>query len=233
MERLRFTAEQRRRRRWVISASAIVLGLFVAVFGVAYSPLMAVRTIEVRGLSTLDPETVTGALSSQLGTPLPLVSTRAIADTLSSFPAVASFRTESVPPSTLIVHVVERTPVGFLETPNGFETVDAAGVVLATTPERPAGLPPLDVEGDTSSPTFAALGRVLLALPPDMRASLVSASADSPSSVRFELGGGPEVVWGTASDSPLKLRTLLALMTATGGQVSEIDVSAPTSPVTR
>lgn len=230
-DRRRFTAD-RRRRRWLVGTvvGAIVL-LFAAVFGVAYSPLMAVKTIEVSGTSSIDPTAIEVALSGQIGTPLPLVNADDIAAALGAFPAVQSFSLESVPPSTLIVRIIERTPIGSLAADGGYQLVDSAGVVMATTPEPPAGVPVLDVAG-TNTDAFHAVGSMLLTLPADLRGRAVTAGASGGSDAWFQLADGPKVVWGDANDAALKLKVLQALLVTSGG-ASEINVAAPTAPFTR
>ena len=231
-ERRRFTAASRRRRLLIGGSLGSVILVAAASIAVAYSPLMAVRTISVSGASSIDPSAVAAALNAQIGTPLPLVSESAVQSSLEAFPGIQSFSLESVPPSTLIVRIIERVPVGFFETANGFDTVDASGVVIGSAAEPPAGVAQLEVADGTQSRAFASLGRVLLALPPELRAQILRASASSPSDLRLELASGQSVVWGDGRDTALKLRALQALLIASPG-AGEIDVSAPTSPVTR
>lgn len=215
----------------LLGGAGVIGLLLLAVFGVAYSPLMAVRTITVEGTSTLDPAAIEAALAPQLGTPLPLVNIDQIRTELSAFPAVQSFVTESHPPSTLVVRITERTPIGVLAQNGQFDTVDSAGVVMASGADQPAGLPVLQVPG-TDSDAFRTLGSVLLALPADLRGRLSEAGATSTVDAWFQIAGGPKVVWGDASEPVLKLKVLQALL-ASAGDVSEINVSAPNSPFTR
>lgn len=230
-ERRRFTAMSRRRRLMVLSSAGAIVVLFVAVFGVAYSPLMAVRTISVVGTTSLDPAQLQAALAGQIGTPLPLVSTDEIARSLAVFPAVQSFSTESVPPSTLVVRIVERTPIGSLKRNGQFDLVDSVGVVLSSTPEPVGGSPVLQVSG-VDSPAFTTVSSMLLALTPDLRTRATEAGATSNVDAWFQLADGPKVIWGDNSNQALKLRVLQALLATSGGS-GEINVSAPNSPFTR
>lgn len=230
-ERRRFTAGRRRRRWMVITGASVIAALFIGVFGVAYSPLMAVRTITVVGTSTLDAAAVQAALAPQLGTPLPLVDTDAIAKELAVFPAVQSFSTESIPPSTLVVRIVERTPIGSFERNGGFDQVDSAGVVIATAAEPFAGVPILEVP-DTAGDAFATVSSMMLALTPELRAQASEAGAKTASDAWFQISGGPRVIWGDANNAALKLKVLQILLVQSGGS-SEINVSAPNSPFTR
>lgn len=229
----RFTARQRRRRMtWIVAGSALLL-LVLGTLGVAYSPLFAVQQITVVGTSTLDPAAVETALDGQLGTPLPLVDSSAVKAALVKFPLVESYSLEARPPHELVVRIVERTPIGSIQTPAGFTLVDAAGVALSTAAQPAAGHPVLTVTGGLSSPAFTAVGTVFRALPDDIRAQVTAIAATSPNDVTLTLGsGGTTVVWGNADDSPLKAKNLAAIMAARPGARS-YDVSSPSAIVVR
>jgi len=217
---------------WLVVGSAVLL-LVLGTLGAAYSPLFAVQKVSVAGTSTLDAATVEAALSGQLGTPLPLVDSSAVKAALVAFPLVESYTLEARPPHELIVRVVERTPVGSIETPAGYALVDAAGVVLSTTPQPPAGHPVVTVPGGLSSPAFAAVGTVFRALPVDIRSQVTAMTATSANDVTLTLGGTrATVVWGNADDSPLKAKNLAAIMRARPGATS-YDVSSPSAIVVR
>lgn len=229
----RFTARQRRRRlTWIIAGSAVLL-LVLGTLGAAYSPLFAVQKISVVGTSALDAATVESALAGQLGTPLPLVDSSAVKAALVTFPLVESYSLEARPPHELVVRIVERTPIGSIQTPAGFTLVDAAGVALSTSPQSAPGHPVLTVSGGLGSPAFAAVGTVFRALPADIRAQVTAIGATSPNDVTLTLGsGGTSVVWGNADDSPLKAKNLAAIMAARPG-ASSYDVSSPSAIVVR
>ncbi len=137
----RFTVRQRRRRRVWIGVGAAFLVMVLGTAGAAYSPLFAVERIDVVGTSQLDAATVAEALNAQVGTPLAMVDDSAVKAALVRFPLVESYTLEARPPHDLVVNVVERTPIGALQTPAGFTVVDAAGVALSTTPDAPGVSP--------------------------------------------------------------------------------------------
>ena len=173
------------------------------------------------------------ATRGNLDTPLPLIDPGDVHAALARFPLIETYSTEAVPPGTLVVRLVERTPIGVLDTGSGLELVDAAGVVIERPDERPAGQPLIEVEGGVADEGFRAVAAVVRSLPPDVRAQLARATAATLDDVRLELVGGASVVWGSAEDSALKGDVLGALMRAAPPEtVSLYDVSAPTSPVT-
>jgi cell division protein FtsQ len=225
----RFTVRSRRRRAaWLGSIGAIVL-LAVGTIGAAYSPLFAVQTIEVQGVTTLDPTRVQTALEGQTGRALPLIDRDEIRAKLTSFPEIETYTVQSRPPHTIVVTIVERTPVAAVATEAGYTTVDAAGVALATSEAQPEGLPLAEVDAGLNSDAFAAVGQVLRALPDDLRSRVSRIQASSREDVTFELtdGGGVSVIWGSPGDTAEKVRVLTAAFTATPPDtVSSYDVSS-------
>ncbi|NII96513.1 FtsQ-type POTRA domain-containing protein [Microbacterium halimionae] len=206
------------------------LGLLVLVtVGAAYSPLFAVEQISVVGTSQLDAEEVQNALADQLGTPLAQIDSSAIKAALVAFPLVETYALEAKPPHELVVRIVERTPLGIVETPAGFSTVDGAGVVLSTTESAPENLPTIDVEGGLGSDAFLAAGQVLRSLSDDLRPQVTAVTATSANDVTLTLGGtDTSIVWGSADESALKSLTLQKLMVAKPSEsVSFYDVSSP------
>src|SRR5690606_4037569 len=147
----RFTQRSRRRRMLWLGALGAVLLLIGGSAAAAYSPLFAVERITVVGASALDPEAVEAALGDQMGTPLALVDASEVKAALLAFPLIETYALEARPPHELTVRIVERTPIGVIDSAAGFTLVDAAGVALATTPTRPEGHPVLDVTGGSES----------------------------------------------------------------------------------
>ncbi|MBK4347759.1 FtsQ-type POTRA domain-containing protein [Lacisediminihabitans sp. G11-30] len=226
----RFTRRSRRRRiTWlVVLLSFVAVGALVT--GAVYSPVLSLKTITVTGTSRVDKAEVLKAVDGQLGTPLALVDFDAIKKDLSKFPLIRSYVTESVPPDTLVIRISERAPIAAIETATGFEVVDAAGVVITRSDERPAGLPLIALgTASTSSMAFNAAAQVLLALPADLLTKVDTVTALSLDNVSFVLTAGPTVVWGSAEDSAKKAR-ILAILLSNEPQATRFDVSAPTIP---
>lgn len=231
----RFTRRSRRRRMaWIIGLGAIgvvVLGVAVA----AYSPIMALTEVRVEGTNRIDSAALQAVAEHQLGTPLPLIDHAALAESLQDFPLIETYSLERLPPGTLVVRIQERTPVGVVEDDRGFSLVDAAGVVVESAESQHEGFPLIEAPaGATKGHPFRAAGEVIRALPPELRGEVVRVSASTADDVSLELASGARVLWGSAEDSPLKVRVLAALMAnASPDVVGQYDVSAPESPVTR
>ncbi|ALJ20805.1 FtsQ-type POTRA domain-containing protein [Microbacterium sp. No. 7] len=231
----RFTARRRRRRRiWIAGLGSLVV-LLLATLGIVHSPLFAVETITVVGAERVDAAAVEQSLASQAGTPLARVDTGQVKAALATFPMIASYALEARPPHELVVRIVERAPVGSLATEAGHVLVDAAGVVLSTTPEPVAGFPVITVDGGTEAPAFRAVADVFLALPPEIAAGVTEIAATTPNDVSFTLGaGGPTVVWGNADRSAEKAEVLAAILRARPADTAQLyDVSTPDAIVVR
>jgi len=230
----RFTWRSRRRRNiWLASLGvAATLAAFVLV-GV-YSPLMALKTIEVVGANRVPAHQIQTALGEQLGTPLPLVDFSLVKTELSQFTLIRSYVTESRPPGTLVVRIIEREPIGAVVTPAGFDLVDAAGVVIQSGAERPAGYATIQARAGAGSPGFRAAAAVVTALPEGIRSQLDTVTAATVDDVTLTLVGGARVVWGSAEKSDYKAVVLAALVVSHPvGSVGEYDVSSPDSAVLR
>jgi Cell division septal protein len=231
----RFTRRSRRRRAiWIGSAATVVAVLAVTVLA-AFSPLMALRTIDVVGTTRIDASAVRASLTSQLGKPLPLIDYGSIRHALDGYRLIRSYSTEAVPPGTLVVRVVERTPIGLLSSSTGYDLVDQAGVVISSTPQKPGGYPVITTSGAPGSPaakrSFTAAADVLAVLPPSLLPRVTAITATSGDDVTFTLGG-KKVVWGGPADADLKSTVLTALLKA-APWASSYDVSSPQAPVTR
>lgn len=235
-ERRRFTRRGRRRRLIGLGAAAALFGLIGGVALVTLSPLMSLTTIVVTGTSRLEAAEVASALEGHQGTPLALLDESRIRDDLAGFALIRSYSTEVVPPHTLVVRVVERQPIGAVSRGSVWDLVDAAGVVVESSAERPEGIPSLSVgDADPDALPFRSAAAVLLALPRDLRDRVDVISATTRDDVSFTMvGAGHRVVWGSGERSAYKARVLEAAIGATDQGVAwEYDVSAPDSLVIR
>lgn len=232
----RFTKRSRRRRMIWLGALGTLVLLVIAVAVTAFSPLMALRTIDVTGTSRIDAAAVKKALDGQLGRPLPLVDQSSIRTDLAAFPLIRSYSVESHPPNTIVVRIVERQPIGVVSVGGKFAVVDAAKVTIQTSDQRPDGFPLIKASGSAedadATSGFAAAASVLSALPPALLAQVDTITAATRDDVSFTLrGSGATVGWGSADDSDLKAAALAALLKSVPG-AGRYDVSSPHSVTT-
>ncbi|MBM7411038.1 cell division septal protein FtsQ [Clavibacter michiganensis] len=227
----RFTQRARRRRAGLLGALGAVVTLAIVVGIAVYSPLLALRTVEVEGADRVSPASIQAALADQVGTPLPLVDLDRVGEELRAFPLIRSYSTESRPPSTLVIRIVERTPVAVIQSGAGFDLVDPAGITIERSTARPDGYPLIDLpSADFSSPRFQAAAAVLVALPADFLPQVDSIQANTTDDVMLTLRSGKKVLWGSGERSVDKAEVLQALVKARG-DVGSYDVSAPDAPV--
>ncbi len=212
-------------------AAVGALVLFVAA-GV-FTPLMAVREIEVSGVESVDAGEVQAALERFEGRPLALIDDGEVHRALEPFPVIQRYAVERVPPHTLVVRIEERTPVISVAGSEGVQLYDAAGVLLGSADAAPAGVPlGAGALTDLSSAAFRSASRALRDMPADLRGQITGASATSAQDVTFALASGITVIWGDADDSRRKAVVLQAMLSSLADQsVSRIDVSATEAPV--
>ncbi len=230
----RFTRRSRHRRIGWITVGSLLVVLVLLVVAAVFSPMLALKQIRVDGAQRIDAAELQTALDDQLGTPLALIDHTRIRDDLSEFTLIRSYVTEIVPPDTLLVHIVERSTIGVVQQAGGYDLVDPAGVVIDTVPERPAGVPLLQLAAgdDVGSPGFSGMAQVLLALPPAVLAQVDTVTARTRDDVTFTLVGGQRVVWGSAQSSTCKAENLAALLLIhAGAGPGAYDVSACGVPV--
>lgn len=235
-ESRRFTAHLRRRRIVLFAILGSVVGLAVFVGVGVFSPLMALRHISVTGTHRVSATQIEQSLEGQIGRPLPLVDTSLVVSVLAKQPLVKSYSLVSEPPDTLVVAVVERSPIGYLKTARGYALVDPAGVTLDVSDTMSSKYPLINVSG--GSPTshgFAPAISVLNALPASVAADVRTIEATSTDNVVLILKRtGVRVVWGSAEQSALKAVVLAQLMSHYHPSSHSVyDVSSPTSAVVR
>jgi cell division protein FtsQ len=218
------------------AVAGTLVTLIALILTAVYSPLLALRTVMVDGTSRVDPAEVARAVEEQVGTPLALLDYTRITENLGAFPLIRSYVTEIVPPDTLLVHVVEREPVGSLEVAGRFRLVDPAGITLEESAQRIPGVPLIELaDGDTQSAAFDSMAEVLLALPDGLLVQVDRISAHTQDDVVLVLTGvGQQIRWGSADESERKARLLTALIAVTDPALAGVfDVSAPTNGIFR
>lgn len=232
----RFTRRARNRRLSIAIVAGVLLTLVGLVLLAVYSPILALRTITVDGTSRVDASAVTSAIDSQLGTPLALIDFDRITQELSAFPLIRSYATETVPPDTLLIHVVERQPIGQLLIGGSYRLVDPAGVGIQDSPTAIANMPVIDAgTADAASPAFTSMVEVLLSMPPALLAQVSSITARTQDDVSLLLTGvGQRVKWGSAESSAKKATLLAELIALTDpSRAGQFDVSAPGNGIFR
>ena len=231
----RFTVSSRKRRINAIAGLGSLVALVLTVTILTTSPVFSLQTIELEGLERLSESEVRQSLSGLVDRPLAQVGPGDVADALAEFPLIRSLETRVDLPNTLVISVVERTPLGAVQTPTGFDVVDQAAVALWSETVKPFGLPVILVAPDRESAPFRAIVRALEVLPPSVLARVDAVTANSQDTVRFSLQDSNHIVlWGSAELSEAKARALPAALLAAGSDGAKlIDLSTPDTVVIR
>jgi len=209
----------------------LVVVVVVALGALAwFTPLMSVRDIEVRGAETIAHEEILHELDIPMGQPLLRVDANGAASRVAQIPKVESARVQRMYPSTVRVTVIERTPVVFVDSPEGTHLLDKDAVDYEIAPPPP-GIPRLVTEspGFGDPETDAAL-EVLASMPQQLRTQVSEVTAGSISDISVKLHDGRVVVWGGTEKSQRKGAVTLALLTQPG---ETYDVSSPDLPTVR
>jgi cell division protein FtsQ len=220
----------RRRTALVVVGGTVVVAV-IATWLVAFSSVFGARSVEVRGTHLLTAAQVRDAANIGSGTPLVRIDTVAVSRRVEKLAAVASAHVSTSFPSTVVITVTERQPVGYVRSSSRSVLVDRTGAQYRTVPTVPKGLPKFVVPaGAAARPTGEAVAAVAAALPATVRTQVRSIEALNPSAITLVLTRGRVVRWGSAARTSDKAR-LLPILLRPGS--SQIDVTDPDLPFTR
>lgn len=233
-DRFQRRAADVRRRPWRMAgwALAALATLGTLAWAVGFSPLLAVRQVEVVGVPVAEATAIRALAGVPMGRPLARVDGDAVRRRVTQRATVADVSIERSWPSTLVIHASPRVPFLVVTNPQGLlHVVDAQGVAYAQVDQAPKGVPVVDAatqEGlsEDALRTAVSIVRVLPA-PLQRRVAKVTVSGADLVTLRI---GRTTVVWGGIAQPEKKLEIVTALL-AGGPQL--IDVSAPDTPVTR
>jgi cell division protein FtsQ len=220
-------ARQRRLRAalpWA-SIGALLASAGLAAWLVYATSLFGVRNVRVIGAELVSPAAVRDAAAVPDGLPLARVDISAVVRRIAALPPVEQVTVSRDWPDTLVVEVVERTPVAAVPQGDAFVVVDRAGVVFQTVSRKPADLPlaRIATPGRDDPATRAGM-QVLGSLSPELREQLTELVVDGPAQVKLMLRGNRTVIWGDPSLGEKKARVATSLLSRKG---DTIDVSAP------
>ncbi|MFF5292417.1 cell division protein FtsQ/DivIB [Paractinoplanes globisporus] len=226
----RFMARARRRRLraalpWAVTAAVLVVvgALTWVVYGTS---VLGVRNVKVVGAQLVTPLQVEEAAAIPQDEPLARVDMDGVRARVRAIPAVDRVTVKRGWPSTLVVEVVERTPVAAVpSSPGKLTLIDATGTPYREVIRKPDGLPLVRTAtpGPSDVNTRSAL-KVLGALSPELREQLVAVSVAAPAQIKLELTKSRTVVWGDDTENETKSQVATALLKKAS---TEIDVSAP------
>lgn len=225
----RFMARARQRRMQAALPWAVGAGVVLVIGGLLWmvlaTPVLGVREVRVVGTEVLSSLQVEEAAAVRMREPLARVDLDAVRARVQALAPVDHAVVSRSWPATVVVEVVERTPVAAVRTGKEFTLIDGEGVPYRKVERKPSGLPVarLAAPGPADVNTRAML-TVLGALTDDLREQLVQISVPAPARIELGLRKDRKIVWGDESASDTKAQVSTALLKREG---RTIDVSAP------
>ena len=223
-------------RRRPLRLGAYVAGLLVVVgflvWVVAFSPVLAVRQVDVVGVPESEVGPIRTLAAVHLGQPLARVDQDLVAARVAERATVADVSIERSWPSTLVIHASPRVPFLVVKNPQGqLQVVDVDGVAYAQVSAPPKGVPVVSAataQGLSRDALRAAVS-VVRVLPAQLQRRVSAVTVSGADLVTMKVGR-TTVTWGGVDQPEKKLAILTALLKAAP---TAIDVSAPDTPVTR
>lgn len=208
----------RRSRKGMILG--ILLALVLALVGavVVYTvPVFAVNQIEVTGNRQVATEDIRAATRVPEGENLLRVDTVAAASGVVSDPWIEQATVHRALPSTLVVDVVERTAVAWIDSPEGVTLIDASGTPFIQA-EPPAGAVHVTGSATDDEAVLAGAVDVAASLTDELRTQVDSVAADDQYSYTLLLSDGRRVFWGESVDNENKALALETVVQREGGE---------------
>ena len=237
--RTRFEKRAAAARRRPKLVAGVLVGLVLVAGFVAwlgwFSGVLTASKVVVTGVPAAAAAQVRSVAAVPLGGPIMRVDTDEVAQRLVDGKAWSGVSVSRSLPDTIHIDVNPRVAVLAVRNPRGqVDVVDRDGFAFRTVATPPADVPLVSAGSDqvTKAGVTAAL-QALGSLEAALRADVSGVSLSSADQVSFTVQSGERrktVVWGGAGDGERKAKLVKILLGEPG---STIDVSVPSSPVTR
>ncbi|MGH1562687.1 cell division protein FtsQ/DivIB [Mumia sp. DW29H23] len=227
----RWRARLRRLRPYLVAAAVLAV-VGVGTWVVLETPVLGAHTVDVRGTSTVPSAVVRASAEVEEGQPLARVDLDAIRERVEEIPQLATVDVRRQWPRTVVVEVVERTPVARLAGGEDVRLIDPDGVVYPPSGKAPSRLPQVVLTAG-SGPRGEALkeaAEAVRAMDRTLARRVREVHVSSRDGITLDLRDGAEVAWGSADHAELKAEVLTALLRQ---KASAYDVSAPERPTIR
>ncbi len=231
-----------RRRLWILSCVMAVVALLGIGFVVARSPLFGADTVTIRGTNSISADVVRSAAGVEDGEPLLFLDTVAVARRVEALPAVEHAMVTTELPSTVIITVRERHPIGVVRGTGTapIAVVDHDGRVISREAATPPGLPVIVGAGPAPELgqrlALAAAPRGLATMSPELRVAVTRFTMiKGVATARLATGSLPATVvrFGRVENMAAKSKVALAVMedlARRAQRVRLLDVSVPSAP---
>jgi cell division septal protein FtsQ len=210
-------------KRLIALAAVIILGL--ASYGLGWSSLFTVSSVEVTGTDQFLPQNV------KVGEKLARVEPRAVAASYEKFAFVQDAQvSRNWISGKVTILITTRTPVAIFNN----QGIDDSGIAFVVKGNLPDTLPQIQA-GDLEIAVTAV--EFLTSLPDEMRSALKILKVRSTGAYVLEVdveGRNVEVRWGFATDNELKAKVYKALLTQPeNAKLKRMDLSAPHAPIVK
>ena len=215
---------------------AVLTAFVLALVGAALSPLLDIEQIQVVGAGSAAHEAeIRRASGLEVGDPIVTFLPGSTAGKVDDLPWVETAHVKRELPNIVRITVTERVPVAWVKAGSRAVVVDPTGRVLWRADAPPSGLPELVGVADIGKPGGlvrpVVLSATAAALGPDLASRTASVQLDD-GTVTVQVGGGPQLRFGSPTQVATKARVANAVLAALGGNpMSYIDVTVPAAPV--
>jgi cell division protein FtsQ len=222
------------RRRIALLLAAIALLAAFHFLWFRDSSLVAVRNVQVEGVTTSNGDEIRAALDRTGRDMTTLhVNLDELQAAVRDYPSVASVSADPSFPSGLTIRVTERRPAALLGSGSSAVPVAGDGTVLrgmgrggSELPEIPAPVPPSGHLDGVALQEAIVLG----AVPGPLRSQIAKA-ANGPEGIKVELEAGIDLVFGNSSRAAAKWAAASRVLADPGLQgVAYVDVRSPERP---
>ena len=203
--------EGRRRLRW-FTVVGLMIGVVIIVLLLLTSPILSVRKVDVEGVVYADTDLISALVESVKGEPILTVDLDAAEKKLLAIPWVRQARVSMHLPARVTIEVVERSPIAFFRSVDGFNRViDRDGRVLDVIEGDPTDYTPINgtgpniSAGQTVEQPFLGAAELINALPAELRARLLTVTVSPEGEVSLALTFDVEVLFGRPDDFQVKL----------------------------
>ena len=191
-----------------------------------YSNLLTVKKIEVRGNQVVSQDSILELAQVVPNIQLLRLNVSQTSQRIKTISQIKSVDVRRGWPETLVIEVVERTPLAVTDIPEGRYLIDESGV--AYQPVTPDANLPLIFGSDDQN---RAIGiKAWQSFPTWLQAEVVSTTVDNPNSIWFLLTSGRRVDWGNLDKANEKAAVLKVLRRMAA---STYDVATPEVPVVK
>lgn len=204
-------------------AAVIILGL--ASYGLGWSTLFTVSSVEVTGTDQFLPQNV------KVGEKLARVEPRAVAASYEKFAFVQDAQvSRNWISGKVTISITTRTPVAIFNN----QAIDDSGKAFVVKGDLPAALPQIQASNVETAVTAVEF---LTSLPDEIRSDLKILKVRSTGAYVLVVevqGRNVEVRWGLATDNELKAKVYKALLAQPeNAKLKRMDLSAPHAPIVK